>query len=124
MRSRTLEDKRITLRFHIKNDGFGPAIIKDCFFTFNGNVVPRLPDRDYVRDVVEQTLGRRYDYVLRRHGLPGVGSTIASDGECTIAELEFANMTGDVLDAVLKSINIKFSLCYDSIYDERQTLTA
>ena len=122
-RSRTFEEKAITLRYSIKNDGFGPAIIKEQFFTLNGEVVPHLPGSDYVRDVVDQALGRRFHYVLRRHGLPGVGSAIPAQGECVIAEIEFPGISEQALE-VVEADDIKFSLRYESLYREQGLLTS
>ena len=122
-RGRTFEERFITLRYSIKNDGFGPAIVKEQFFTLNGDVVPHLPGSDYVRDVVDQALGGRFHYVLRHHGLPGVGSAIPAQGECVIIEIEFPGISEQALE-VVEATDIKFSLRYESLYLEQKMLTS
>lgn len=121
---RTFQETGIMLQFSIKNHGVGPAIVEGQYFKLNGDVIPPIVGGDYIRDIVEQFLGRKYNYVLRRHGLPGIGSAIPAGGECIVAELEFLGMREDVMDAIYKSIKVTFHLSYKSLYGDRQTLTS
>lgn len=124
VRGRTLEKTGITLQFSIKNHGVGPAIVEEQHFKLNGDAIARVVGGDYIRDVAVQVLGRKYNYVLRRHSLPGIGSAIPAGGECIVAELEFLGISEDVMDAVSKSTGVSFSLRYKSLYGEQQTLTS
>lgn len=121
---RILNDHGVTLRFSVKNFGVGPAIIKRRLFKLNGSdLVPESQGGDYVRDVVTQALGRRFNYVLRRYGLPGIDSAIPPGGECVIAELEFLAADEQVMKLVHDSTDVSFTLQYESLYGERRTLT-
>lgn len=114
--------KIITLHYSIKNQGVGPAIVEGYDFKIKGDVIARVAGGDYVKDVVKQVLGNKYQYVLRQHGLPGIGAAIPVGGECILAEIEFIDMQEDVMDAILLSTDVNFNLRYKSLYDESYLL--
>lgn len=123
--ARTFGESGVTLQYSIKNFGVGPAIVKKQFFKLNGVVVEaKQSGGDYIRDIAAQALGNRFSYVLRRHGLPGVESAIPPGGECIVAELEFPRADEKVLDAVYASTDVRFNMLYESLYGDRQILSA
>ena len=112
------------LQYLIKNQGVGPAIVEGYEFKIKGVVIARVAGVDYIKDVVKQVFENRHHCFLRRHGLPGIGAAIPVGGECILAEIEFIDMRTDVMDTILLSTDVDFSLRYKSLYDEKYLLNS
>jgi hypothetical protein len=122
-RDKTIDDNAITWSFEVRNVGTGPALVKSFALTLNGDVhVPEAPGADLVKDLLKAAWGDRYRYVLRKHGVLGVGSVIASGESYVLGAVEFPGMSEAVVDAILESPVIGLRLGYESLYGERASL--
>lgn len=121
---KSFKGNTVILQYLIKNQGVGPAIVEGYEFKIKGVVIARVAGVDYIKDVVKQVFENRHHCFLRRHGLPGIGAAIPVGGECILAEIEFIDMRTDVMDTILLSTDVDFSLRYKSLYDEKYLLNS
>lgn len=124
VRERTLNQRGTVLCFSVKNSGIGPGIVKARRFATDGKISAPSNDGDYVCDLVAKALGPSIRYVLRKHGLPGVGSAIPPGGHWIIAEIEFLGMDKQQVDQLEKTVNVEFTLHYECIYGGQHILKA
>lgn len=109
-----------SISFSVKNLGLGPAIIKDQYLTHDGVKTKSGFASSEVSDLVKALYGQKIPYQLRRYGLPGIDSAIASGEEFTIASIEFPTTSFDNLQTAIDLAgNVGFHLVYESLYKQR-----
>lgn len=120
-RGRSWSDHSVTCSFSIKNVGIGPAIVKRQRCIYQDEEIELRGD-DVIRQLIGRMLGDCFPYVLRRHGLPGIGTAIPPGKECIIASIEFESLSEEQLNLVEKFLVIEYSLEYESLYGDKKML--
>jgi hypothetical protein len=113
-------DPGTEVTFSLENNGVGPAIVRDRFFTTgerpyteNGPITDDLTAR-YVRSVIPETVA----YFLVSHGLPGPRHAILPGASMTIAKLFFPERNAGAVEALMRELGVGFSVRYESLYGE------
>lgn len=112
--------------FSVKNQGLGPAVIHERYFTFRGERFFKPDDavnevEAFIQHVFGSTLPRR----VPRFGLPGAGAAIPAGAEVLIADVEFHGMNERAVTNALDALGeIVFHIKYESIYGEPYNFTS
>lgn len=120
------DPKRAGITYSIKNLGLGPAVIRERYFTKDGErfVAPGIPI-DEVKAFVEHVIGQQVQYHLHSFGLPGKDAAIPSQGEVVVIDIEFPTLGQDLLPTLRGMAgDIAFHIKYESMYGEPFSLEA
>jgi hypothetical protein len=118
-RSRDISGEGVELTFAIENTGVGPAIVTEQFFTVSGERFVAAPGTDEIRTLIDQLLGQRVRYQLRRHGFPAVNAAFPAGRTQVIVCLFFPGISPQTVDAHLQSVPpTAFHVRYESLYGE------
>jgi hypothetical protein len=123
-RDRFVTDTGTEVVFSVRNQGIGPAIIRERYFLVNGERFEATSGSgDEVRELVAAVFAQGFQYHLRQHGLPGIGAAVPQGGECVIARLHFPNANDSMVEAILaQGDSVRFCIHYESFYGERYVL--
>lgn len=112
------------IAYSVKNLGLGPAIIRDRYFTKNGErFTPPGMAIDEVKAFVEHVLGQQVEYHLHTFGLPGKDTAIPSQDEVVVADIVFSTPGADLLPTLQEMAGvIGFHINYESMYGETFSL--
>lgn len=107
-------------KFRVSNCGVGPAIVKERFFTVNGQrFQTKAASSDQVLELAQHLFASRFQYSLLQHGLPGIEAAIPPGGEFVIARLLFPNANSSMVEAMLEQAGpVGFCIRYESLYEE------
>jgi hypothetical protein len=115
-RNRTNEG--ITFTFTLKNTGVGPAAIQDRGFLLDGKR-HETKLADPVPELAELCLQGKTPFVLKRHGSPGIGSSIPAGQSICIAELFIPGLKQGQEDAIAQLLRrVDFAARYRSLHGE------
>ena len=122
--SRGNDPTRAGITYSVKNLGLGPAIVRDRYFTKNGErfTHPGMAI-DEVKAFVEHVLGQQMQYHLHTFGLPGKDTAIPSQDEVVVADIKFPTLGANLLPTLQEMAgDIGFHINYKSMYGETFSL--
>lgn len=113
---RNWTDAGLTLHLHIKNNGIGPAIIKDIQFFVDKRRFG-LRQIDPVEQVADQLLKGTRNYQVQAQSLPGIGSSMPSQATIEIARIFLPGMKKQNEQAFIEllsrgDIKVKYECLY------------
>jgi hypothetical protein len=116
---------KCVVTFSIKNHGLGPAIIRNRFFTLNGERYRPNVAMNEVEEFINHAFGKRINLTVLRYGLPGGDASMLQGGDFVIAEISFNDIPSDKLWSLEHIVgNIDFIANYESLYGEKFKLQA
>jgi hypothetical protein len=118
-RKQSITNAGIEVAFSIKNCGAGLAMVRDRFFIIDGQRFETSTNQDEILELAETLLGQKLPYVIREHGLPGIGSSIPPNEESLVVKIFFPGANSPLLNSALSGLaGVNFCLAYKSLYDE------
>lgn len=114
------------ITFSIRNLGFGPAVIRERYFTKGGDKFT-LPDLkiEEVPGFVAHVFGERVNYLIQTSGLPGRDASIPANGEVVVADLLFPGASAKQLKIIEELAgDVAFHAKYESMYGKKFELHA
>lgn len=118
-RRRIVSAAGVEMIFILENCGVGPALMKDRYFTVNGERV----ESDSAHALLDSIVGDRFNFFLKHSGLPGTEAPIPAGREQVLAHIVFPGASSTTADHYLESIkHIGLRIKYESLYGEEQTL--
>lgn len=113
----------ITFTFTLRNTGVGPATIQDRGFLLDG-IRYETKLADPVPELAELCLRGKTPFVLKRHGSPGVGSSLPAGQSIVIAELFIPGLKPEqegVVEQLFRRVD--FAARYRSLHGESLLFT-
>lgn len=123
--SRSNADDGCTITYSLRNQGLGPAIVKDRYFSLGGEKFKTEGSVAFmVEECVRQLIGDKFKYRLLRHGLPGCNIPMPVMAEVVIAELFFPGMSDSQIDDMEATLpDLHFHVSFESMYGEKYTFS-
>lgn len=121
-RIRNETDSGLEIALVIRNVGVGPAFIADRYFTVAGN--RWLSDSsDQIPPLLEHIIGRKIEYKLAQHGLPGVSTAIPPGDAHELVRIFLPITAVQAEKAIDDSVkNAAFHIQYKSLYGDVHAL--
>lgn len=115
-----------TIAYILHNNGLGPAVIKDRYFSRNGvRFHPPADASGLLAAFMDTVLGTKIHYRLNSQGLPGVDSAIPSQGRFVIGELFFPSQSTDQVTVIEELAGeVHFDVTYESMYGDSYHLSS
>lgn len=108
----------LTIIFTVKNEGLGPALIKEMYFELDGKRFKA--DRiEAIESFAETLLGNQFSYQIAESGLPGIGSSISPSSEIVIAKADIVCQSTEAHEQIEAIFGrASFKVRYESLYGE------
>jgi hypothetical protein len=119
--NRTLKSDAFEVVTILSNKGLGPAIVKERYFTLDGQHYKTPSSASNVVETLALSLiPEDWGCRIPEHGLPGVGNAILPGEEITIARLAFKPVVFDYSDELdLRMKRVEFVVVFEDIYENR-----
>ncbi len=104
--------------FTLKNEGIGPALIREMYFELDGKRF----EADHIEAIesfAKTLLGKQFVYHIAENGLPGIGASMPPSSQVVIAKVAIdcpSTEAYEQVEAIFERAS--FKVRYESLYEE------
>lgn len=120
--SRTLTDDSFEVKFTLSNKGLGPAIVRERYFTKEGNHFKSdRKNRSEIDLLVEQLIPPTLGCKVQSQSLPGLNSPLLPNDQVVIANLVFPANAAQHYEVVEKALlAVGIVVIFEDLYGKRE----